>query len=80
MLSHSPVGKSDNMDTDGAMLLIAIFDYDKIGSNDLCGLCVIPCKCIPKLASRGSITKPTRPERKNYLLPLFMIEPTLAFR
>ena len=59
---------------------MAVFDYDKIGSNDLCGLCVIPCKRIPKLMGKGSITRPTGPERKNYHLPLFMIQPTIAFR
>jgi BAI1-associated protein 3 len=75
-----PVSKPETMEVDGAMLLLAVFDYDKMSSNDLCGLCVIPCKRIPKLAGRGSITKPTGPERKNYHLPLFMVQPTLAFR
>ena len=68
------------MDVEGAMLMMAVFDYDMVGSNDLCGLCVIPCKRIPKLGNKGSITNPTGPERKNYHLPLFKVQPTTAFR
>ena len=68
------------MDVEGAMLLMAVFDYDMVGSNDLCGLCVIPCKRIPRLSGKGSITRPTGPERKNYHLPLFKVQPTAAFR
>ena len=76
----SPVPKEVKMDVEGAMLMMAIFDYDMVGSNDLCGLCVIPCKRIPKLGGKGSLTRPTGPERKNYHLPLFKVQPTAAFR
>ena len=79
-LTHSPVPKASSMDTEGTMLLMAVFDYDIVGSNDLCGLCVIPCNRIPRLSNKGSITRPSGPERKNYHLPLFTIQPTAAFR
>jgi hypothetical protein len=75
-----PVPKEVRMDVEGAMLMMAVFDYDMVGSNDLCGLCVIPCKRIPKVGNKGSITKPTGPERKNYHLPLFKVQSTTAFR
>ena len=80
LLPSSPVPKEGRMDVEGAMLMMAVFDYDMVGSNDLCGLCVIPCKRIPKVGNKGSITKPTGPERKNYRLPLFKVQSTTAFR
>ena len=60
--------------------MMAIFDYDTFGSNDLCGLCVLPCKHIPKLRGGGSITRPGGAERKNFHLPLFLAQETPAYR
>lgn len=60
------------MDTEGATLLLSIFDHDIVGANDFAGVCVVACKDIPQLvSSEASLTDPDAPQRKNLTLPLF---------
>ena len=64
--------KSTEMDVEGTVLLLSVFDHDVIGANDFAGMCVVACKDIPQLASpEASLTDPDAPQRKNLTLPLF---------
>ena len=38
---------SEELKKDGAILLMAMFDYDLLSSDDFAGLCVIPCNSTP---------------------------------
>ena len=60
--------------------MMAVFNYDVFGFHDLCGLCVLPCKHIPKLTGRDFITHPGDAERKNFYLPLFLVQETPVYR
>ncbi|XP_064406610.1 protein unc-13 homolog D-like isoform X2 [Halichondria panicea] len=68
------------LQTRGAVILLTIFDHDIISSNDLCGVCVVPCEDIPILSPvRSAFDNPNAVERRNLTLPLFKIpESTIA--
>lgn len=75
---YSPAEKEE-MDTEGAVLLLSVFDHDVVGSNDFAGMCVVACKDIPRIASpQASLTDPSAPQRKNLTLPLFRFTRTTA--
>ena len=52
------------MKTDGAILLLFLFDHAIVGSDDFIGTCVVACKDIPHSTSDDTL-------RKNVILPLF---------
>ena len=78
-LPYRPAKESD-MNKDGAILLLAVYDHDLIGSNDFAGLCAVACKDIPKLSNRPSPTDPNAPHAKNLILPLFTPLETAVFK
>ena len=43
---YRPV-KPEQLSKDSSIILLAIFDYDTIWSNDFAGLCVVPCTSTP---------------------------------
>ena len=60
------------IDIEGTILLLSVFDHDIVGANDFAGVCVVACKDIPQLISpEASLTDPDAPQRKNLTLPLF---------
>ena len=73
MLLHacSPARETE-VDVDGAVLLLSVFDHDLVGSNDFAGMCVVACKDIPRILSpQASLSNPNAPQRANLTLPLF---------
>ena len=71
MYTFSPA-KLKEVDTDGTVLLLTIFDYNLIGYNEFVGMCVVACKDIPRLASpEASLTDPSSAQQVNLKLPLF---------
>ena len=68
------------MNKEGAILLLAVYDHDLIGSNDFAGLCAIACKDIPQLSHHPSVTDPNAPHAKNLILPLFTPMETAVFQ
>ena len=76
---HRPASR-ELLQTRGAVILLTIFDHDIISSNDLCGVCVVPCEDIPILSPvRSAFDNPNAVERRNLTLPLFKIpESTIA--
>lgn len=69
--AYSPAKQSE-MEVDGAVLVLSVFDHDMFGPNDFAGMCVVSCKEIPKMSSsHTSLTNPSGPQRKNLTLPLF---------
>ena len=60
MHPHSPVSKQE-VKVKGAVLLLTVYDHDAIGSNEVCGICVVPCEDI------------STTEQKNAKLPLFKV-------
>ena len=63
------------LETEGAILLLSVFDHDIIRSNDFCGLCVVPCKDIPLLSpAESAFSDPNAVQRKNLMLPLFKLK------
>ena len=68
---HSPAQQTE-IDFEGAILLLSVFDHDIVGANDFAGMCVVACKDIPQLvSSEASLTDPNAPQRMNLMLPLF---------
>ena len=68
---YSPA-KLPDMDKEGTVLLLSVFDHDIVGANDFAGMCVVACKDIPHLSSpEESLIDPNAPQRKNLTLPLF---------
>ncbi|XP_064406965.1 protein unc-13 homolog D-like isoform X2 [Halichondria panicea] len=68
-----PASKA-SLQTRGAVILLTIFDYDLLRSNDLCGVCVVPCEDIPILSPvRSAFDNPGAIVKKNLILPLFKI-------
>ena len=68
---HSPAQQTE-IDFEGAILLLSVFDHDIVGANDFAGMCVVACKDIPQLvSSEASLTDPNAPQRMNLTLPLF---------
>ena len=61
--------ESYKLKEDGSVLLLAMFDYDKIGKNDFAGICVVATK-----------TTPQGTELKMEHLNLFHYKQTLAYR
>ena len=56
------------------MLLLAVFDQDVITEDDFAGMCVVPCKDIPRLGAddeQRAILEVDAPQRKVFRLPLF---------
>ena len=39
--------EEQNLKEDGAVILLAMFDHDKISSDDFAGLCVVPTNSTP---------------------------------
>ena len=71
--THRPASKA-SLQTRGAVLLLTIFDYDMLRSNDLCGMCVVPCEDIPILSPvTSAFDNPGAIVKKNLILPLFKI-------
>lgn len=69
--AYSPA-KQMELDMDGTVLLLSVFDHDIVSANDFAGMCVVACKGIPQLiSSEASLTDPDSPQRKNLTLPLF---------
>lgn len=55
-------------------MLLSIFDHDVFASNDLCGVCVVPCEDIPILSpQRSAFDNPNAVEKNNLILPVFKI-------
>ena len=68
---YSPATQTE-MDVEGTVLLLSVFDHDIVGANDFAGMCVVSCKDLPQLVSpEASLTDPDAPQRKNLTLPLF---------
>ena len=64
--------KQTEIDTEGTVLVLTVFDYNLIGANEFTGMCVVDCKDIPQMASpQASLTDPNVPQRKNLTLPVF---------
>lgn len=73
-----PANEKD-LDRKGSILMLAVFDYDMMSSNDFAGLCIVACKDIPRLDSGiASLSDPDAQVRKNLVLPLIHISPTVA--
>lgn len=71
MHACSPARQTE-INVDGAVLLLSVFDHDLVGSNDFAGMCVVACKDIPRMTSpQASLTDPNAPQRLNLTLPLF---------
>ena len=79
LIHHRPA-KENSLDENGAVLMLAIYDHDVIGSNDFAGLCVIAGKDIPRLSARTSTSDPDAVQKRNLILPLFTPPETIAFR
>lgn len=64
--------KQSEIDTEGTVLLLTVFDYNVIGFNEFVGMCAVACKDIPQMASpQASLSDPNAPQRKNFTLPIF---------
>lgn len=73
--------KEASLDKEGAVLILAVYDYDKLSANDYAGLCVVSCQEIPRLTStKSSLLEDTGPEIKNFMLPLIHIQGSLPLR
>ena len=60
------------MAVEGAVLLLSIFDHSTIGSDQLAGMCVVPCKDVPD--STCDV------QQQSMTLPLFrFIDMTFSF-
>ena len=71
LVLHSPAQQAE-IDAEGAILLLSVFDHDIVGANDFAGMCVVACKDIPQLIPpEASLTDPNAPQRVNLTLPLF---------
>ena len=70
------------VDRNGTVLLLSVFDHDVFGTNDFAGMCVVACKDIPRLSSsQTSLTDPRATQRRNMTLPLFRCtKASLAFK
>ena len=56
------------------MLLFTVFDKDIVKRDDFAGMCIVPCKDIPRLgtdAEQRSILEVDAPQRKVFRLSLF---------
>ena len=63
--------KQQEVDADGTVLLLTVFDYNLIGYNEFVGMCAVACKDIPRLASpESSLTDPSSAQQANLKLPL----------
>ncbi len=63
----------------GAILLLSVFHHNRIGSNDLCGVCVVPCEDIPFLSPVCSaFDNPNAIYKKNLMLPVFKVPPGIV--
>lgn len=72
MLCSCSPARQTEIDVDGAVLLLSVFDHDLVGSNDFAGMCVVACKDIPRMNSpHASLSDPNAPQRANLTLPLF---------
>ena len=59
------------------MLLFTVFDWDLMKEDDFAGMCIVPCKDIPRLQGtdagqqRAMILEADAPQRKVFRLSLF---------
>ena len=53
----------------GGILLLTVFDYDMITSNDFTGLCVVALNSVPGASTAGASSS----SQQNHTLPLFVI-------
>ena len=59
------------------MLLFTVFDWDLMKEDDFAGMCIVPCKDIPRLQEtdaeqqRAMILEMNAPQRKVFRLSLF---------
>ena len=65
---------------ESAILVLAVYDYEIVGKNDLMGICVIPWKDIPQISNTASLLNESAAERRNLTLPLFLIEDSRALQ
>lgn len=74
-MCHHRAADGQFLETEGAILLLSVFDHDIIRSNDFCGICVVPCKDIPFLSpAESAFSDPNATERRNLMLPLFKLK------
>jgi hypothetical protein len=59
------------------MLLFTVFDWDLVKKDDFAGMCIVPCRDIPRLQGTGAeqqkamILEVDAPQRKVFRLSLF---------
>lgn len=59
------------------MLLFTVFDWDLVKKDDFAGMCIVPCRDMPRLQGTGAeqqramILEMNAPQRKVFRLSLF---------
>lgn len=66
--------------SEGAVMVLSAYSYDKIGKNDFMGICVVQCSDIPLISSTTLLLDDKVPKRSNFQLPLFQIEEVKALQ
>ena len=61
----------ENLNAEDTVLLLAVFDRNVIFEDDFTGMCVVPCKDIPRFANQQVILRLDAPQKKRFMLPLF---------
>ena len=70
----------EQLRSEGAVLVLSVYDFDKIGKNELMGICVVQCADAPSVSSTSSLLDDGAPKRSNLGLSLFQIEELKPFQ